>query len=527
MSDAMCKVRNTLILVLGCAAAAAVLGGPFAPRLRGQAKAADLPDAVRVELLRLEETYRVLDRTATQVWPGWTNYRDFPFLFSFENGLRVLVGHPSPPAGYRLLADLTVAGKPVYIDNRRIEAVRVDQPLYPGGGISSLGSNNGRPVTIIDMSLGRLRPSEGRGEPAFRTEDSILTYIHELFHGFQQDHIEVPYPNFRYNPDTPFAAYSEIEGAALEKAYRARDPEESKRRLKDFLLARKLKRKGMETDDARCESADEVREGTAVYSEVRTLELLRSGFEPGLHEDRDPYYGGFKDIGPLLQKYRDRLHKRKSETYSFRKCYEYGCFQALLLERHFPGWQASFSRGAGLLDEEIAKLVSLSSEDERRAERRFDEVYGFRQVWARHQRAVESRDAAYDAISSRQGREYVISLKPIQQFLSELVGEGRRGFEMGLMRIFPRGVGTVKVDDIELRFARGPVEINQLYYFRVVDTDWRSRSGPYTIRCEKRESGDIFTGATLTTPLFVLKAPRIRVEEEGQRVKIWILARVS
>ena len=99
----------------------------------------ELPEAVRIELLRLEETYHVLDHTAAKVWPGWTNYRDFPFRFSFENGLRVLVGHPNPPEGYVLAPDITVDGKPVYVDARRVEPLRLEQPLYAGGGISSLG----------------------------------------------------------------------------------------------------------------------------------------------------------------------------------------------------------------------------------------------------------------------------------------------------------------------------------------------------------------------------------------------------
>jgi hypothetical protein len=527
MTEAAREGRCARLVRTGLPAVLALLAVLAAPDARGRPERTELPPAVKIELLRLEETYHVLDRTAAGVWPGWTNYRDFPFLFNFENGLRVLVGHPDPPEGFAPFPDLTVAGKQVWVDSRKVEPLRLEQPLYSGGGISTFGTLNGKPVTVIEMSLNRSRPREEGGAERFLTENAILTYVHELFHCFQQDHVLVPYPNFRYNPDTSFAAFSEVEGAALEKAYAARGREESIGRLKDFLVARRLKRKDMSEFDRRCESADEVREGTAVYSEVRSLELLRAGFSPELTAARDPYYGGFKDIDSLLQRYRERLRKKKAQTYSYLKCYEYGCYEALLLERLFPGWQAAFSEKPHFLDEEIVKRIPVTPADERQAKKRFDEVYGFRRVRARHGEAVEKRNAAYEAVSAREGRSYVISFKPIRQFASIMVGPRQKSYEVGLMKIFPRGVGTVRSDEIELRFAKAPAVINQLYYFKVVDTDWKSRRAPYIIRYEKKDGEDVFCRATLTAPLFELNAPRIRIMEDAKRVKIWILSRVG
>jgi hypothetical protein len=279
--------------------------------------------------------------------------------------------------------------------------------------------------------------------------------------------------------------------------------------------------------DKLCESSDEVREGTAVYAEVRSLEVLRTGFTPRLTPAEDPYYGGFRDIDALVRQYGQRLHQRKTQTYSYFKGYEYGCYQALLLERLFPGWQAPFSEKPRFLDEEIRQRIGLISEDERLAKKRFERDYRFRYVWARHEKAVEERDAAYGLISAREGRSYVISFKPIHQYLSVLAGEGKKSYEVGLMKIFPRGVGAIAVDDIEVRLGKVPTEINQLYYMRVVDTDWRARKRAFTIRYEKKEGEGVYTKATLTTPLFELKAPQIRIVEEAKRVKIWILSRVS
>jgi hypothetical protein len=511
-------------VIFAAAALLLILGGR---PLGAEEKTGGLPEAVRVELLRLEETYHVLDHTAARVWPGWANYRDFPFRFTFENGLRVLVGPASPPEGYVPATGVTVDGKPVYVDARRVEPLRLVQPLHAGGGISSLGVSGGKPIPLIDISLSRSMPVDNVKGRRFETETTILTYIHELFHCFQEDHLPVSYPNFRYNPDTAFATYSEIEGTALSKAYEAGDPEEAKRYLKDFLLARNLKRKGMARFDARCESGDEVREGTAVYAEVRSLEALDAGFRPRLAPARDPYYGGFADLGPLLRVYSERLDKRKTLTYSYLKGYEYGCYQALLLERLFPGWQTPFSEKAGLLDEELAAQVVLSADEERLARQRFEKVYGFSRIQERHKKAVRERDAAYQLISSRQGRTYIVSFKPIHQYASALVDPRKKRYEVGLMNIYPGSVGTVKTDDIEIRFGKVPTEINQLYHFKVVDTGWKTRKAPYHIQYAAKESEDTYAGVTLTTPLFELKAPRIRITEEAARVKIWILSRVG
>ena len=510
---------QTKLLALGLS----LLIAPFLPA--AQDKAPDIPDAAKVELLRIEETYHVLDQAAARVWPGWTDYKDYPFLLNFENGLRVLVGHPSPPEGFVPVPGLAVAGKAVHADMRNVEPLKLEQPLTGGGGISNYGTFNGKPVQTVNMSLRRFKPNVETSGERYRTEEQILIYIHELFHCFQDEHVQVPYPNFRYNPDTAFASFSEVEGAALEKAYKAADDAEAKRCLADFLAARDLKRKDVEESDRRAESGDDVSEGTAVYSEVRTLETIKAGFKPALAPALDPYYGGFRDVDEFLGRYRERLAKTKAATFNYLKCYEYGCFQALLLQRLFPGWQEAFAAGPALLDEEIRKRIPAA--DEAQALKRFEDVYGFAAIQERHRKAVEERDAAYRMITAREGRAYIISLKPIRQFLSGLEDKSKKSWSVGLMQIFPDGVGPVAFDDVEFGGTGVPTEGNQLYYLKIVDTDWKTRDKPYTLTYEKKEGEEVFFNAVLTTPLFTLKAPKIRISDSERRVKIWILARVK
>ena len=75
--------------------------------------------------------------------------------------------------------------------------------------------------------------------------------------------------------------------------------------------------------------------------------------------------------------------------------------------------------------------VGPGAEDERLAPRRFEKVYGLSRVRARQANAVRERDSAYQAIAARQGRSYIVSFKPIRQYVSALVDPGRRNTKWG------------------------------------------------------------------------------------------------
>jgi hypothetical protein len=66
---------------------------------------------------------------------------------------------------------------------------------------------------------------------------------------------------------------------------------------------------------------------------------------------------------------------------------------------------------------------------------------------------------------------------------------------------------------------------DQLYYLRIVDPEWKNRAA-YSVTGTKQPDGS-YTNAVVVTPLFTLKAPRLRVRETGQRVRIEVLERVT
>jgi hypothetical protein len=486
-----------------------------------------LPAAVVVELKRLEETYRVLDFAAAKVWTGWTDYKDTPFLFVFENGLKVLIGHPNPPQGFEPQPGMKIAGRPVAVDRRQMSALEIKQPLSCGGGIGSLGESGGRPVIIVDMKFTRIRTDSTLKDEPFRAERTILILVHELFHCFQPEAVQIAYGNMSYNADASYALYSSIEGLALDAAYRQSDPGKAQVLLKDFLLARELKRKSMTGQQAKEEASDDVREGTAVYSEVRTLEILRDGFKPGLNSSDDPFYSGFKDIDGLFRAYTDKLKGSSEDVFDTKgKCYNYGCFQALLLQRHFPGWQEPFARGPHLLDEELERRIPLTKEDRAGAEKRFKAVYGFDALKSKIKKSMAERDDAFKALTKAKGLTFAINFKEIGQFAGALP-VGKKSYQLGLLTVYPEGVGKLVFDDVEIDVRRKPVEIDKIYHLIMVDPDAAKRAKPYELTFEKQEGADTYINAVLTTPLLTVKAPKLRIAADASRVKIWILARVK
>jgi hypothetical protein len=98
---------------------------------------------------------------------------------------------------------------------------------------------------------------------------------------------------------------------------------------------------------------------------------------------------------------------------------------------------------------------------------------------------------------------------------------------MGLLSVYPEGVGKLSFDDVEIDVRRKPAAIDKIYHLIMVDPDAAKRAKPYELTFEKQEGADIYLNAVLTTPLLTVKAPKLRITADANRVKIGILARVK
>lgn len=501
-----------------------IIADPIAAQAQ---KAIELDPVMMRELKKLEETWHVLDVVADGVWPGWSGYADIPYMFTFQNDVKILVGFADPPPGFELVPGVEVAGKAVHIDRRNEVSVKLNSPTNYGGGLSSMNSANNERVKIVSIDV-RAFPSVEEGTPAnnkpdHASENDILLNVHELFHAFQSTFYVYKYGNLRYVPDADYAIYSEIEGRALQRAFREESDAEALEYLKDFVVARKLKYRSMAPLEQEQEKEEDFNEGTAKYSEFAALQILSEGFRPAADEKELPYYFGFNQIDYFLDKELQSFDGSIQVTFhpSF-KCYYYGCFQALLLDRFVPGWKKTINETSGFMYDIITGFLSIGEEEEARVASRLTNRYDYEAVAERQGGAIEERDSAFDAFYAREGRVYIINFKYTYEFPDCASKDGTESFTMGLRNLYPQGIEPLQIQEITLECPDGPILRDQIYHFRYIGGD----NETYDIQFSEVQ-GDVYHDAVVSTDGFTLKAPKIRVKERGERVKFIILSKVG
>ncbi len=487
-----------------------------------------LEDVYRIEIKRVEETWNILDQYADKVWRGWKGYADVPFLFEYPNGVRLLVGYPHALEGFEELQGIVLRDKKVFMDRREEIPLKLEPPLTGGGGTRPFGDKRIETVHIKLRARDKIA-NDSQGEEdklELSSEGQILINLHELFHCHQREFYKPRYGNIRYNPDLNYALYSDIEGKALEKAYFEKDNEKALEYLKDFIIARELKRETVDNNNSKCESQDDFMEGTAVYSEFQTLLMMKEGYTPVVSNQDDPYFYEFRDIDYFIQKKIESLSHSQGETLDSRgKCYFYGCFQALLLTRLFPGWIDSFMQDQKFLDEMIASKLGTNDEDRENFKTRLKSVYDYDSVYSKHAPIINERDKAIEEWKAQKGKTYIINFKKTKEYLNP-EPRGKK-YSAGLIELFPEGVEELKIQDVTLVSENTLIEKNQLYFIRWIDTQASSAEKGYTITCDKKEGENIFTNAEVKTKGFALFAPKIEIREGKNRVKIIVLSKIK
>ncbi len=493
-----------------------------------------LPDYLRVDLKRLEETWNVLDQVAARVWPGWTGYLDVPFLIDYPNGVRMLVGHPNPPDGFELLAGVEIRGRKVFLDRRQEVAIDLKPPLLGGGGPVRIGKGGG--IETVHLTMAASRSSAPGDMPAAKetdvpeeyrtaTENQILLNIHELFHCYQRTLYRYRFGNLRYNTDTNYAVYADVEGQALERAYDSPNAKEARELLLDFLAARHCKRRSMNEREQNQESEEELTEGTATYAEAMALQLLKTGYRPKLTQADDPHFLSFAHVEFLLEEKRQMLQGVREQSMEARsRAYPTGCFQALLLTRLNPGWQEGFFQAKGFLDRLIQKKLAIYQQDIAKRAEVLGQRYPVAELEKKHGPIISKRDNALRMILARKGRSYIVNFKPTGEYLHpEARGET---FTVGLIQIFPEGLKEIAVADVLLTGKASPIIQDQLYYVKWIDAE-NANAGDYSLKYGRKEGDDIYYDAEIQTGGFALRAPKARVVETPSRVKITVLSKVK
>jgi len=384
----------------------------FACGDRGSSSMAPLESYIEAELFRLEETYRILDRYSEALWPGWKDYTKIPIQVDFPNNVVLLV---TPPAGRRpgfeRLEGRTILGKAVYINRRGQTKAEVRPPLFAQRGRGGVGIQLEMGQTDLppqeaerSAALEALLKTQGQPDAPFDfaprgdSDSHVLMYVHEHFHG-HQTRIQPPGPGVEIERDAEvnaeYAAWSNIEGLALRRAYLEADDAAAREFLKDFVVAREIRRANMPPPAVAREVRISVTEGTASYVSLRTALLLKDSYEkkPDIDRAKDPFFYDFAYVDGYIDNImRKGLEFAASSTRDNRgKYYFYGAYQCFLLDRFFPGWKRNFLEKSKDLDEAMAALFKLTPEEKTQVTQRLSSRYGYDEILSFHENVLKKR----------------------------------------------------------------------------------------------------------------------------------------
>jgi len=254
--------------------------------------------------------------------------------------------------------------------------------------------------------------------------------------------------------------------------------------------------------------------------------MQQEGFSPLLSPADDPFYFGFKDTAVFLEERTEALREARTQTLdAMGKLYRFGCFEALVLSRLFPGWQKDFLKEGRFLDKTIGEKLGFSPESAEAQAKELAGRFPVDEIGRRHKPVIEGRDAALKTARAQKGRTYVVNMKPLQEYVIPK-GRGEK-YQVGLMNIYPRGIERIEIRDVLLTGEETLMLTDQLYYFKWVDTTGDPKVKGYTLTGGRKEGDDTYYDAEFKTKGFTLKAPKIRVKDTDARVKVTILEKVK
>jgi hypothetical protein len=378
---------------------------------------APLESYIEAELFRLEVVYRLLDRYGEELWPGWTNYAKMPVKVNFPNGVILLVAPSSKTQpGFERIAKRAIFGKSVFVNRQNQTSVEVRPPLFPlrGRGGVQIELDMAEPdLPLLEAersaALEAQLKAESRPETPFNlaplgdSDSHILMYVHEHFHGHQSR-----FPQFqgalpgdallqRFKVNAEYAAWSHIEGLALRRAYDESHGAAALDLLKDFLVAREIKRAYMPRGTAAAEARISLREGLPSYVSLKTAMLLRDpGHKPAIDRTKDPFFYNYAYVDGYI----DNI-MRKGMDFAVRwtedkqgKYYLYGAYQCFLLDRFAPGWKRGFLEKEENLDAAMAALLKISAPEKEEIKQRLPARYGYDEILAFHENALKPKKGA-------------------------------------------------------------------------------------------------------------------------------------
>lgn len=477
-----------------------------------------IPNAVKTELSRLDAAYDLLDLYANKIWDGWNDYLSYPINIKFPNGLEFMLNNPNLPKNFTLYKDLKIHGLEIFINTSNVKNQDFGLPFGFGGGV---GTVVGRSPSIITFSL----RENVLDDPLFLTaEFHILGFIHELLHFHQYKIVGSQYATLFINPDLNNALYSDIEGQALEKAYLQTSAENAIPYLKDFCIARRIKTKDFNQKDLIRYANREFFEGHATFAEWILLQLVKTQNTPNLKDDKD--YHHFNNAGLLANLIFSNLKKSTENTllrYSSIFYYE-GCFQTIMLEKYYPGWQREI-KSDKLLYQILIDKLQVSPEDSLLAIQRFRDLYQIDKLRYIHAKEIDERDSLANQFINKDRRYIIINTLPVVKSLSQFIGDSTLCFynEVSGLRLYPDGLNEIRFDKVHISSISEPVELRDYCQLKVLHKDDHNHQKPLSIDYLNQDSTGNYLHAKISTNSFTLSAPKISISENKDSIIITVI----
>ena len=502
---------------------------PLKGNVSGEGK---LEQYLEIELKRIEEAYRLLDRFAEKIWPGWDNYNEIEFRVRFPNMVHLLVNpRQAVPGGYEQLQGRTLRGKSIFINRKDELPMKITPPLIGGGGGGLTIRIRLRSIEVPPGETKELKQVPPGSRPMADSDSQILLYIHEFFHGFQGKYELAGNDDalYKFKVNTEYATYSNIEGLALLDAYNENDHNRALESLEDYMVARGIKHTFMPPEAAAAEQSAAVSEGTASYSNVKMAMLLKDmKYKPGISKQDDPFFYDFKFMDEYIEENLDKDLRMVMEFTldKIGKCYAYGAYQCFILDRFFPKWKHGFFREKKNLDEVTANFLKLSPDQEKLIAARLKTKYPYDELYAKHNAVIKERDEALAMIENRKGEKYIIDFTKTGEF--PRVKPRGKEIRIDVELVYIHGIEKLALGEIELTGIDTPMHRPGLYTFEWIDTEAKQDEKGCEISF-KEKAEDIYKNVVFKTSGFTLKAPELQINEDKAKneVRITLLSKVA
>lgn len=484
---------------------------------------------IEIELKRIEETYRLLDTFAEEIWPGWNNYNEVEFRVQFPNMVHLLVNPgKTVPEGYKQLQGRTVHGKPIFINREKEFPMKMKPPLT-GVGWGGLSIK-------IQLKQADILPGESETgkEPPENSERHILMYVHETFHGFQHQfellRILEDESIYDFTSNTGYATYSHIEGLALINAYNEKDNDKALKYLQDYIVAREITQTFMNPKTLITQQSISVNEGTSLYAEVKMAKLIRDKkYKSNISKQDDPFFFDFKFMDDFIEENTTTYIHKKLEATSdtIGKYYAIGAYQCFVLDRFVPGWQRDFFQSKKTQDQVITNFLNLSPEQKKIIARRLKTKYPYDRIYAKHDAVLKERDQAIQLINNRKGTKYILQLFKLREHLY-INPRVKEIVISPVDKIFPHGMEDFHLADIQLTTADTPIYRRMVFSYEWIDTETGPGKKGYKMTF-KEKAGDTYKNLVFRTKGFTLKAPEAQIKEDKDKneIRILVLSKVA